>query len=127
MRPNDRRYRESHEWAQKQGEDLAVGITDHAVEQLGDLTFLEIKAKVGQKVKAGDLIAEIESVKTVADIYAPVDGEITAVNAPLGQDVEPLGQSPFEKGWIVKLRPAAAGAYDALLDAAAYEKAIAAH
>lgn len=127
MRPEDRRYRESHEWALKQGEELAVGITDHAVQQLGDLTFLEIKAKVGQKVKAGDLIAEIESVKTVADIYAPIDGEVTAVNAALGKDVEPLAASPFDSGWILKIRPANAADYSSLLDAAAYDKVVDSH
>lgn len=125
MRPADRRYRESHEWAKPEGDLLAVGITDHAVEQLGDLTFLEIKVEAGQSVRQGELIAEIESVKTVADIYAPVDGEIVAVHAELGSDVDPLAQDPFGNGWIVRIRPADAGAIEGLLDAQGYEKVVA--
>jgi glycine cleavage system H protein len=124
MRPDDRRYSKDHEWAKKDGDAIVIGITDHAVEQLGDLTFLELKVEPGQQVADHELIGEIESVKTVADIYAPMAGEIVEVNSALSDDVEPLAEGPYEAGWLIKMRPANPADHDAMLDAAAYDKEI---
>ncbi len=125
MRPDDRRYRESHEWAKVEGDVVIIGITDHAVEQLGDLTFLEVRVEAGQEIKKDDHFGEIESVKTVADLYSPVSGTIKEVNTALADDLEQLQESPFETGWMMKIAPANPGDVDAMLSAEAYEKHIA--
>lgn len=118
---SDRRYLESHEWAKKDANVVTVGITAFAVEHLSDLTFLSLPA-VGSKLKKGDRFGEIESVKAVSELFAPVGGEVTAVNQALADDVQSLGADPWDKGWMIKLKVAGDGEYGGLLDAAAYEK-----
>ncbi len=115
------RFAKSHEWIRPEGGGVAtVGISAYAVEALTDLVFMQLPA-VGRKVKAGESIGEIESVKAVSDIYAPVSGEIVEVNASLPDRLETLGKDPFGEGWIVRIRPDDPAEMGRLLDRAAYD------
>ncbi len=123
MRPNDRRYMQSHEWAKKDGAVFLVGITDFAVEKLGDLVFIDLPA-VGTKIKKGERFGEIESVKAVSDLYSPVSGEVAEVHSAVAENLEEISKGPFESGWLLKIKPAADTGYEDLLDASAYEKVV---
>jgi glycine cleavage system H protein len=117
----DLKFAKSHEWIRPEDGGLAtVGISAYAVEALTDLVFMQLP-EVGRKVKAGESIGEIESVKAVSDFYAPVSGEIVAVNAAVPNALETLGQDPYGAGWLVKIRPDNPAELSALLDQAAYE------
>lgn len=121
----DVRFAKSHEWVRPGDGGIAtVGISAYAVEALTDLVFMQLPA-VGRRVKAGESIGEIESVKAVSDIYAPVTGEIVEVNAGLPDRLETLGQDPFGAGWIVRIRPDDPAEMAKLLDKASYEALIA--
>lgn len=118
--PADLRYTESHEWVRTEPDGtLTVGITDHAQEALGDLVFIELPA-VGRTVRAGEAIAVVESVKAASDIYAPVAGEVTAVNAAVVEAPEKVNADAY-LNWLFRLKPATADG-GKLLDAAAYAK-----
>jgi glycine cleavage system H protein len=121
--PTDRRYTAEHEWLKAEGNIVTIGITDYAQEQLTDIVFVELP-DVGRRVKAGESLAVLESVKSVSDVYAPFSGEVVQVNEELVQHPERLNESPYEEGWIVKLK---ANAPDLAkqLDAAAYEALLA--
>lgn len=123
MRPNDRKYAASHEWAKKDGALIAVGITDFAVEKLGELVFLDLP-KTGKKFNKGERFGEIESVKAVSDLYAPVAGEVVEVNAAIADSLETLGKDPFNAGWMIKMKPEASSGIETLLDSAGYEKVV---
>jgi glycine cleavage system H protein len=115
------RFAKSHEWIRPEADGLAtVGISSYAVEALTDLVFMQLPA-VGKKVKAGESIGEIESVKAVSDLYAPVSGEIVAVNTALPGQLETLGKDPFGAGWIVRIRPDDPAELNALLDQKSYD------
>ena len=115
------RFAKSHEWIRPEADGLAtVGISSYAVEALTDLVFMQLPA-VGKKVKAGESIGEIESVKAVSDLYAPVSGEIVEVNTTLPGRLETLGQDPYGAGWIVRSRPDAPAEMENLMDQSAYE------
>lgn len=115
------RFAKSHEWIRPEADGLAtVGISSYAVEALTDLVFMQLPA-VGKKVKAGESIGEIESVKAVSDLYAPVSGEVVAVNTTLPGQLETLGKDPYNAGWIVKIKPDDPAELAGLLDRAAYE------
>jgi glycine cleavage system H protein len=115
------RFDKSHEWSRPEADGLAtVGISSYAVEALTDLVFMQLPA-VGKKVKAGESIGEIESVKAVSDLYAPVSGEVVAVNTTLPGQLETLGKDPYNAGWIVKIKPDDPAEMAGLLDRAAYE------
>jgi len=119
--PKELRYTSSHEWVRRDGDGtLAVGITDHAQEQLGDIVFVEAP-QVGRKVSAGEAVGVVESVKAASDIYAPVAGEIVGANAELGGEPQRVNEDAFAS-WIYRIKPSNAGDVDKLLDAAAYEK-----
>ena len=119
------RFAKSHEWIRPEADGLAtVGISSYAVEALTDLVFMQLPA-VGKKVKAGESIGEIESVKAVSDIYAPVSGEIVAVNTALPGSLETLGNDPFGEGWLVRIRPDDPRELDGLLDRGAYDALVA--
>jgi len=119
--PKDLRYTESHEWVKREGDGtLAIGITDHAQEQLGDIVFVE-PPKAGRKVKAGEAVGVVESVKAASDIYAPVSGEIVGANDALGSAPEQVNQDAYA-AWMYRVKPDDPGAFEKLLDAAAYEK-----
>lgn len=124
MRPNDRSYLETHEWAQLNGSVVTVGITDFAIEQLGELVYLDLPAK-GRSVKRGESFGEVESVKAVSDVNSPVTGEVIEVNAALPDDLATLQNDPFAGGWLIKVK-CGASALDGLLNATAYEKIVAA-
>ena len=101
--PADRRYSDSHEWHKVEGDVVVLGISRFAVDALTDVTYVEMK-KPGTKFKAGDVIGEVESVKTTSDVYAAIDGEIIEVNGALNDDPSLLNSDPFGKGWLVKLK-----------------------
>lgn len=120
--PEELKYTEEHEWlAGQDGGAVRVGITDYAQQQLGDVVFVELP-EVGRKVSAGDPVGEVESTKSVSEIFAPVDGEVTAVNPALDGQPELINSDPYGEGWILELSVADSGALDALLDAAAYQE-----
>ena len=122
--PDELRYAKSHEWVRTDdGDVVTVGITDHAQDQLGDVVFVELP-EVGRHVKAGDTVAVIESVKTASDIYAPVSGEITAVNASLDAKPETVNESPYRDGWLFRISGGNDAELDGLLDAAAYVRSL---
>ncbi|MDO7903648.1 glycine cleavage system protein GcvH [Pseudomonas sp. K1(2024)] len=121
--PADLRFAESHEWARLEADgSVTVGISDHAQEALGDVVFVEL-AEVGKVFAAGDAAGVVESVKAASDIYAPVGGEVIAVNEALADSPEQLNEAPYE-AWIFKLKPNNAAELDKLLDAAGYQAAI---
>ena len=119
--PKELRYTESHEWARKEADgSVAIGITDHAQEQLGDIVFVEAP-QVGRKVAAGESVGVVESVKAASDIYAPVAGEIVAANGELGGAPEKVNEDAFG-AWMFRIKPSDPADLDKLMDAGAYEK-----
>ncbi len=118
--PNDRRYTKSHEWVRTEGGDLVVGITDHAQSELTDIVFVDLP-KAGRAVKRGESVLVLESVKTVADVYAPADGTISAVNESLKATPGLINQDPYQKGWIYRLKPSGSFDASALDSAEAYD------
>jgi glycine cleavage system H protein len=120
--PNDRVYSESHEWHKLEGDVLTLGITQFAVDQLTDVTYVEMK-KPGFKFNAGDSLGEVESVKTTSDIYCAVPGEVIETNAALANDPSLLNSDPYGKGWLVKIKVSDKAGLSKLMDGAAYNKA----
>jgi glycine cleavage system H protein len=121
--PTNLRYTEAHEWVRAESDGtLTIGITDHAQAALGDLVYLELPA-VGRVVAAGEACAVVESVKAASDVYAPIAGEVLAVNSPLTDAPEKVNQDAYA-AWFFKLKPANGGAYDGLLAPKAYEALI---
>lgn len=118
MYPTTLKYTKDHEWVKLDAADATVGITDFAQSQLGDVVFVELP-EVGRQVKQGEMFGTIESVKAVSELFAPISGVVTAVNADLGVHPEQINAKPHE-AWMIKLKPSAPGEADALLDAAAY-------
>lgn len=115
------RFAKSHEWARpEEGGLVTVGISAYAVEALTDLVFMQLP-DVGRRVKAGESLGEIESVKAVSDVYAPVSGEVVEVNTALPGSLETLGRDPYGAGWLVRLRPDDPAQLAGLLDQAAYD------
>lgn len=121
MRPDDRKYLKSHEWAKTDGEFATVGISDYAVEHLSDLVFLDLP-EVGSSVTADETFGEIESVKAVSDLYSPVSGEIVEINQELPDDLDTLKSDPWNAGWMLKVK--LTGESPNLMAAAAYEEHI---
>ncbi len=118
---SDRKYTKEHEWAKTEGEDLVVGITAFAVDQLGDITLVSLDVKVGDQVSEGKPFGTIESVKTLSDLFAPVTGTVTRVNGALESSPELVNEDCWGKGWMVAIKPSTAGSDQALLDASAYQ------
>ena len=118
--PSDLRYTDSHEWVRLEGEVATIGITDFAQSELGDVVFVELPA-VGKKVSVGDIIGNVESVKTVSDVYAPVAGEIVAANGDLGSASELVNTDPYGKGFMVQIKVSDPAQVAALHDATAYK------
>jgi glycine cleavage system H protein len=117
--PDDLRYSAEHEWVRVEGDTATIGITDFAQDSLGDIVFVQLPA-LGTDVVAGAGVSEIESTKSVSDIYAPVSGTVTEVNDALEATPELVNQDPYGQGWILTIRLAAPAEVDALLDAAGY-------
>ncbi len=120
MYPADFRYTKEHEWIKVDGDTGTIGITDYAQHELGDVVFVELP-KVGTKLKAGQSLGTVESVKAVSEIYCPVAGEVTEVNAMLANAPEKLNQDPHGSAWLVKLKLANKSELQSLMDAAAYQ------
>jgi glycine cleavage system H protein len=119
--PKDLKYTKSHEWVRQEPDGtVTVGITFHAQEQLGDVVFVQ-SPEVGRKLKQGEECAVIESVKAAADIYAPVSGEVVAVNQEVSDKPESVNRDPYA-AWMFRLKPSSTAELGALLDAAGYEK-----
>lgn len=124
--PAELRYLKSHEWARLEADGtLTVGISDHAQQALGDLVFAEVP-EAGRRVTAGEACAVVESVKAASDVYSPVSGEVIASNADLGGRPELINQDPYGAGWLMRIRPDDKAQFAAMLDAKAYEAALAA-
>jgi glycine cleavage system H protein len=121
MIPDDLRYSREHEWLRVDGSTGTIGITSFAADELGDIVFVELP-EVGRKLKQFGAFGVVESVKAVSDLFAPISGEVTEVNAALNATPELLNTDPFDAGWIAKVALADPEEADQLLDAAAYEK-----
>jgi glycine cleavage system H protein len=121
--PTDRKYTKQHEWIQANGTTAAVGITDHAQEELGDIVFVELP-KVGAELAAGTTFGSVESVKAVSDLYSPASGTVTEINEGLTTSPEKVNKDPHAS-WMMKIALKNPGDLDALLSAADYEKYVA--
>lgn len=122
--PDDLRYTADHEWIRREdGGRLRIGITDYAQDALGDVVFVQLPDP-GSQVEAGASFSEVESTKSVSDVYAPLAGVVVEVNTDLGDAPQRLNDDPYGEGWICVIEPADAAAFDALLDAAAYRALI---
>jgi glycine cleavage system H protein len=125
MVPTDLRYTKDHEWVRLEGDEATVGITQYAAEQLGDIVFVELP-EVGRNLEQFAAFGVVESVKAVSDLFAPVTGDVTAVNDALTASPELVNSDPYGEGWMLKVRPSDASQLDELLDAAAYDALVAA-
>ena len=119
--PGGQRYSTDHEWARGVDGRVRVGVTDYAQDALGDVVFVDLPT-VGSSVEAGGTLGEVESTKSVSEIYAPVAGKVVAVNERLADEPEQVNQDPYGNGWICELEVADASVLDALLDADAYRR-----
>lgn len=119
--PAGLKYVKTHEWLRREADgSITVGITDYAQASLGDLVFVDVPA-VGRKLGKDEACSVVESVKAASDVYAPIAGEVLAINAKLADAPEVLNSDPYGEGWLWKMKPANAADFDALLDAAGYE------
>ena len=121
MVPKDLRYTKDHEWVKVDGDIATIGVTDYAANQLGDVVFVDLPA-VGKTVEQFATFGVVESVKAVSDLYVPVAGEITEVNAELGAKPELVNSDPFGAGWMIRVKVADADQLAGLLDATGYEQ-----
>lgn len=122
--PKDLRYTKEHEWARRSGGTVTIGVTGYAVDQLGDITLVDLP-EVGTESKAGEAFGTIESVKSVSDLYAPISGKVAKINESLEDEPELVNESPYDKGWLVEIEPTGEE-LDSLMDAAAYAEMVAA-
>lgn len=127
MNPTDRKYSKEHEWAKVEGDLAVVGITDYAQDQLGDVVYVELP-NVGDRLEQFKVFGVIESVKTASDLFAPLSGEVVEVNQSVVDEPGQVNESPYETGWLIKVRPSDGTALEreleALLDAEGYKKEI---
>lgn len=121
--PADLKYAESHEWVRLEGEIATIGITDFAQSELGDVVFVELP-EVGRVLQAGEVFGQVESVKSVSDVYAPIGGEVVEANKTLEADTSLINSDPYGTGFMLKIRVADAAQLDGLLDAAKYQAII---
>ena len=117
--PDELRYSTDHEWARLEDGKVRIGITDYAQDALGDVVFVQVP-EVGASVAAGESFGEVESTKSVSDVYAPVGGTVVEVNEALAEGPQVLNEDPYGEGWICTIRMSDPAQFDALLDAAAY-------
>ena len=119
--PDDLRYSAEHEWARRLdgGSRVRIGITDYAQDALGDVVFVDLP-EVGDAVSGGDAVGELESTKSVSEMYAPVTGSVAAVNDALAENPQLLNEDPYGEGWLVDIDMSDPSEYDAMMDAAAY-------
>ncbi len=121
--PDNLRYTKDHEWIRVEGSVGAVGITDYAQGELGDIVFVDLPA-VGKKVKQGESFGTIEAVKAVSDLYAPVSGEVTEINPDLEKTPEVVNKEPYKGGWMIKIKVTNQAELNALLDSKNYRNLI---
>ena len=121
--PKNLRYTKEHDWIKLDGDVATIGITDYAQRELGDIVYVEVET-VGKSLKAGDVFGTVEAVKTVSDLFLPVDGTITELNAALGNSPESVNSDPYGEGWMVKMKVSNTGDVDSLMDTASYEKSV---
>jgi glycine cleavage system H protein len=121
--PSDLKYHEEHDWARIDGDIATFGITWYAQDQLGEVVFFDVP-EVGKTVRKGDPYAEVESVKAVSDVIAPLSGEIVEVNEALSSGPEAINEDPYEGGWMVRVRLSDPSEVDGLMDASAYEESL---
>ena len=121
--PESLKYTKEHEWTKVDGEQATIGITNHAQESLGDITFVELPT-VGEQFQVGDTFGVVESVKAASDLYMPADGEIVEINESLEDAPECLNEDPYEKGWIIKIRLSNPSQLDELLSAEQYKELV---
>ena len=118
--PDDRSYLKTHEWVKIEGDTAVIGISDHAQDSLGDITFVELPAP-GTKLTRGSEFGVVESVKAASDLYAPVSGEVSESNGRLENEPETVNASPYDEGWLIKLKNVDTADSGELMDAAAYQ------
>lgn len=122
--PSELRYASSHEWSREEADgSITVGITNHAQDALGDVVFVELP-EVGRQLSAGDECAVVESVKAASDIYAPVSGEVIAINDALSDAPELINSDPYGEAWLFKVKPSDSNELDELLDAEGYQASL---
>jgi len=121
--PDNLKYTTEHEWVRVEGDKAVVGVTDFAQGELGDVVFLDIET-AGEKLAKGEIFGTIEAVKTVSDLYMPVDGEVLEVNPALEDHPELVNSSPFDQGWMIRIRISRPAQLDELLSAEAYGELI---
>lgn len=122
--PKDLKYTKEHEWAKVEGDTALVGITDYAQNRLGDVVFIELP-EIGTQVKKGEAFGAVESVKAASDIYTPLSGEVVEINSELEDHPELLNQSPYEKGWIIRIKISVTGETDELMSSDQYTEHVA--
>lgn len=122
--PNDRRYSQTHEWFQVDGDVVTVGITQFAADELTDITYVDLPA-VGDQVEGGSHFGEVESVKATSELYCPISGEVVAVNERLADEPELVNSDPLGEAWMVKIKTADRSPLDKMMDGPAYDKMIA--
>ena len=122
--PANLRYTKDHEWIKLDGNVATIGITDYAQRELGDIVYVEVET-VGKSLKAGDIFGTVEAVKTVSDLFLPVDGTITELNAALANSPESVNSDPYGEGWMIKMTVNNPADVEALMDAAAYDAQVA--
>ncbi len=121
--PNELKYTSDHEWVKMEGSDFVIGITDHAQDSLGDVTFVELP-DIGARFEDKAVFGVVESVKAASDLYMPVSGQVIEVNDSLNDSPENVNTDPYGNGWMIKIRPDQADSIGSLLDADAYSKEI---
>jgi glycine cleavage system H protein len=122
--PSNLRYTKDHEWVSIDGNTATIGITDYAQRELGDIVYVEVET-IGKSLKAGDVFGTVEAVKTVSDLFLPVDGTIKELNAALANSPESVNNDPYGEGWMIKMTVNNPADVNALMDAAAYETVVA--
>jgi len=122
--PKNLRYTKEHEWARRDGKAVVVGVTAHAQEALGDVVYVELP-KVGATVTAGSPFGVVESTKAVSELFAPISGKVTKVNAALSDEPSTINSDPYGAGWIVEIEPSDPAQLDGLMDADAYQELVA--
>jgi len=121
--PNDLKYTAEHEWIRMEGDEAVIGVTEFAQGELGDVVFLEIETK-GESLARGEIFGTIEAVKTVSDLFMPLDGEVVSVNPALEDAPELINSSPFEEGWMIRVKFSDATQIEDLMSAEAYAELI---
>jgi len=118
--PENLRYTKDHEWIRMEGDEAVIGITDFAQHELGDIVYVEIET-IGQDLKSGDVFGTVEAVKTVSDLFLPVNGTITEINPKLNANPELVNNDPYGDGWMVKMKVANPADLDGLMTSEAYQ------